>query len=166
MGKFVPFPGTVFKSYRQRQRPSPKTSTSTVYMFNQKDDRRNQPFSCRMMNLQTDLDDVVDAISGDVSSKVRGVKGHCSAIVKLLSGHKDLLVSHTTWTEWVSSKYHIVCKCSRPLDSISNATRISRVNSTKLHAVHCRDGSELFYPIGWENNWFWGNVEQSCKPLH
>lgn len=54
-------------------------------------------FSYSMMNLQTDLDDVGDAISGDVSAKTRG-EGRCSAIVKLLAGHKDLLVSHTTWT--------------------------------------------------------------------
>lgn len=122
-----------------------------------------------MMNLQTDLDDVADAISGDVSSKVRRAKGHCSAIVKLLSGHKDLLVSHTTWTEWVSSKYHIFCKFSRPLDSISNATRIYCVrfkiqrNRTQYTAVI---EAVFVHPIGWENNRFWGNVPQSCEPLH
>lgn len=167
MRKSVPFPGTVFKSRtvndKDRLQKPPHLD-----MFNQKDHSRYQPFSCSMMNLKTDLDDVADAISGDVSWKVHRAKGHCSAIVKLLSGHKDLLVSHTTWTEWVSSKYHIVCKCSRPLDSISNATLISRVrfkiqrNRSQYTAVIGAN----FFRIGWENNRFWGNDDQSCKPLN
>lgn len=51
------------------------------------------------MNLQDDLDDVVSAIEGDVSAKLRG-ETHCSAFIKLLPGNKDLLMGHNTWTRF------------------------------------------------------------------
>lgn len=34
---------------------------------------------------------------------------HCSALIKLLPGYKDLLVSHVTWTGLVGSFYlHVI----------------------------------------------------------
>ncbi|XP_054257974.1 putative phospholipase B-like 1 [Macrosteles quadrilineatus] len=66
-----------------------------------------------VMNLQPDLDDVADALEGDVSSKVRG-DTRCSAIVKLVSHNQDLLVGHNTWTTY-SQMYRQLKKYNMPL---------------------------------------------------
>jgi len=49
------------------------------------------------MNLAGDLEDLGDALKANFTpQQVRG-DGHCSALIKLLPGNKDLYVSHVTW---------------------------------------------------------------------
>lgn len=50
------------------------------------------------LNALDDLDDISVALNSSmVERKVLG-SGSCSALIKLLPGNKDLLVSHATWS--------------------------------------------------------------------
>lgn len=48
-----------------------------------------------------DLEDLESALNKSIQSRPLG-SGSCSALIKLLPGNKDLLVSHDTWNTYQS----------------------------------------------------------------
>jgi len=56
-------------------------------------------FSCSLLQIQGDLEDLESALGGGATSRVVG-SGSCSALVKLLPGNSELLVSHDTWSDY------------------------------------------------------------------
>ncbi|RXM99252.1 Phospholipase B-like protein B, partial [Acipenser ruthenus] len=55
----------------------------------------------RLFNLGGDLEDLESALNKTDQSRALG-SGSCSALIKLLPGNKDLLVSHDTWNNYQS----------------------------------------------------------------
>ena len=53
------------------------------------------------MQVEGDLDGLEQALGRKTPSKMFG-SGSCSALVKLLPGNKDLLISHDTWGSYNS----------------------------------------------------------------
>lgn len=53
----------------------------------------------RLLQLGGDLEDLESALNRSSPQRVLG-SGSCSALVKLLPGHRDLLVAHDTWTSY------------------------------------------------------------------
>lgn len=82
-----------------------------------------------------DLEDLESALNKSSLSRTLG-SGSCSALVKLLPGNKELLVSHDTWNNY-QSMLRIVKKYSFPfrlspkgdLDKFNHIT-FAYVNST------------------------------------
>lgn len=56
-------------------------------------------FPPRLLQLGGDLEDLESALNRSSPQRVLG-SGSCSALVKLLPGHRDLLVAHDTWTSY------------------------------------------------------------------
>ena len=64
-----------------------------------------------LFQVQGDLEDLESALKGSSNDKASGSSGHCSALIKLLSGNKDLYVAQDTWADLESmlrilKKYH------------------------------------------------------------
>ncbi|XP_041084538.1 putative phospholipase B-like 2 [Polyodon spathula] len=59
------------------------------------------PFGFLLFNLGGDLEDLESALNKTDQSRALG-SGSCSALIKLLPGNKDLLVSHDTWNNYQS----------------------------------------------------------------
>ncbi|XP_048841676.1 putative phospholipase B-like 2 [Brienomyrus brachyistius] len=59
------------------------------------------PFGFLLFQMGGDLEDLEAALNKTTLSKTLG-SGSCSALVKLLPGNKDLLVSHDTWNNYQS----------------------------------------------------------------
>uniref|UniRef100_A0A8C3EKB2 Phospholipase B-like n=1 Tax=Corvus moneduloides TaxID=1196302 RepID=A0A8C3EKB2_CORMO len=57
------------------------------------------PFGFLLLQLGGDLEDLESALNRSSPQRVLG-SGSCSALVKLLPGHRDLLVAHDTWTSY------------------------------------------------------------------
>ncbi|NXE38537.1 PLBLB protein, partial [Ptilorrhoa leucosticta] len=57
------------------------------------------PFGFLLLQLGGDLEDLESALNRSSLQRVLG-SGSCSALVKLLPGHQDLLVAHDTWTSY------------------------------------------------------------------
>lgn len=58
-------------------------------------------FSTSLFQLGGDLEDLEAAFNKSESQRVLG-SGSCSALIKLLPGNQDLLVSHDTWNTYQS----------------------------------------------------------------
>lgn len=56
-------------------------------------------FPPRLLQLGGDLEDLESALNRSSPERVLG-SGSCSALVKLLPGHRDLLVAHDTWSSY------------------------------------------------------------------
>ena len=54
-----------------------------------------------LMQVEGDLDGLEQALGRKTSTKMFG-SGSCSALIRLLPGNKDLLVSHDTWGSYSS----------------------------------------------------------------
>ncbi|XP_057267237.1 putative phospholipase B-like 2 [Pezoporus wallicus] len=59
------------------------------------------PFGFLLLQLGGDLEDLESALNRSSPRRVLG-SGSCSALLKLLPGHRDLLVAHDTWTSYQS----------------------------------------------------------------
>ncbi|NP_001076460.1 putative phospholipase B-like 2 precursor [Danio rerio] len=59
------------------------------------------PFGFLLFQMGGDLEDLEAALNKSSQSRSVG-SGSCSALIKLLPGHKDLLVSHDTWNNYQS----------------------------------------------------------------
>ncbi|XP_078523272.1 putative phospholipase B-like 2 [Lissotriton helveticus] len=70
------------------------------------------PFGFLLFQLGGDLEDLESALNRTDSSRVLGT-GSCSALIKLLPGNKDILVSHDTWNTY-QSMLRIIKKYSLP----------------------------------------------------
>uniref|UniRef100_A0A8D2QR88 Phospholipase B-like n=1 Tax=Zosterops lateralis melanops TaxID=1220523 RepID=A0A8D2QR88_ZOSLA len=57
------------------------------------------PFGFLLLQLGGDLEDLESALNRSSPQRVLG-SGSCSALVKLLPGHRDLLVAHDTWSSY------------------------------------------------------------------
>ncbi|XP_012869858.1 PREDICTED: putative phospholipase B-like 2 [Dipodomys ordii] len=60
-----------------------------------------KPLGFLLLQLSGDLEDLEPALNKSNSKPVLG-SGACSALVKLLPGHRDLLVAHNTWNAYQS----------------------------------------------------------------
>ncbi|XP_069848073.1 putative phospholipase B-like 2 [Dipodomys merriami] len=58
-----------------------------------------KPLGFLLLQLSGDLEDLEPALNKSNSKPVLG-SGSCSALVKLLPGHRDLLVAHNTWNSY------------------------------------------------------------------
>lgn len=65
-----------------------------------------------LLQLGGDLEDLESALNRSSPRRVLG-SGSCSALLKLLPGHRDLLVAHDTWTSY-QSMLRIVKKYTLP----------------------------------------------------
>lgn len=65
-----------------------------------------------LLQLGGDLEDLESALNRSSSRRVLG-SGSCSALLKLLPGHQDLLVAHDTWTSY-QSMLRIIKKYTLP----------------------------------------------------
>ncbi|XP_038075350.1 putative phospholipase B-like 2 [Patiria miniata] len=75
------------------------------------------PFGFLLFQADGDLGDIQTALKADSGQKRGRFAGHCSALIKLLPGNKDLFVSHDTWTEYgsmlrVVKKYNFAFRMS------------------------------------------------------
>ncbi|XP_069727387.1 putative phospholipase B-like 2 [Phaenicophaeus curvirostris] len=70
------------------------------------------PFGFLLLQLGGDLEDLESALNRSSSHRVLG-SGSCSALLKLLPGHRDLLVAHDTWTSY-QSMLRIIKKYTLP----------------------------------------------------
>lgn len=73
------------------------------------------PFGFLLFQLGGDLEDLEAALNKTDASRQLG-SGSCSALLKLLPGNKDLLVSHVTWNTY-QSMLRIVKKYTLPFHS-------------------------------------------------
>ncbi|XP_044131264.1 putative phospholipase B-like 2 isoform X2 [Bufo gargarizans] len=73
------------------------------------------PFGFLLFQLGGDLEDLEAALNKTDASRELG-SGSCSALIKLLPGNKDLLVSHVTWNTY-QSMLRIVKKYTLPFRS-------------------------------------------------
>lgn len=58
-------------------------------------------YSSRLFQLGGDLEDLESALNKSSQTRPLGA-GSCSALIKLLPNHKDLLISHDTWNTYQS----------------------------------------------------------------
>lgn len=65
-----------------------------------------------LLQLGGDLEDLESALNRSSPRRVLG-SGSCSALLKLLPGHRDLLVAHDTWTSY-QSMLRIIKKYTLP----------------------------------------------------
>ncbi|XP_033924171.1 putative phospholipase B-like 2 [Melopsittacus undulatus] len=70
------------------------------------------PFGFLLLQLGGDLEDLESALNRSSPRRVLG-SGSCSALLKLLPGHQDLLVAHDTWTSY-QSMLRIIKKYTLP----------------------------------------------------
>ncbi|NXW56764.1 PLBLB protein, partial [Eurystomus gularis] len=70
------------------------------------------PFGFLLLQLGGDLEDLESALNRSSARRVLG-SGSCSALLKLLPGHRDLLVAHDTWTSY-QSMLRIIKKYTLP----------------------------------------------------
>ncbi|XP_074015954.1 putative phospholipase B-like 2 [Numenius arquata] len=70
------------------------------------------PFGFLLLQLGGDLEDLESALNRSSPRRVLG-SGSCSALLKLLPGHRDLLVAHDTWTSY-QSMLRIIKKYTLP----------------------------------------------------
>ncbi|KAM9281001.1 putative phospholipase B-like 2 isoform 2-T2 [Morus bassanus] len=70
------------------------------------------PFGFLLLQLGGDLEDLESALNRSFPGHVLG-SGSCSALLKLLPGHQDLLVAHDTWTSY-QSMLRIIKKYTLP----------------------------------------------------
>ncbi|XP_055555441.1 putative phospholipase B-like 2 [Falco cherrug] len=70
------------------------------------------PFGFLLLQLGGDLEDLESALNRSSPQRVLG-SGSCSALLKLLPGHQDLLVAHDTWTSY-QSMLRIIKKYTLP----------------------------------------------------
>ncbi|XP_023326751.1 putative phospholipase B-like 2 isoform X2 [Eurytemora carolleeae] len=76
-----------------------------------------------VMNVFGDLEDLESALNPtQLPNKVLG-KGHCSALLRLLPGNADLLVSHDTWNSY-QSMLRIIKKYNMPFKRSSRSSEI------------------------------------------
>ncbi|NXT19217.1 PLBLB protein, partial [Syrrhaptes paradoxus] len=71
-----------------------------------------KPFGFLLLQLGGDLEDLESALNRSSPQRVLG-SGSCSALLKLLPGHRDLLVAHDTWTSY-QSMLRIIKKYTLP----------------------------------------------------
>ncbi|XP_022093226.1 putative phospholipase B-like 2 [Acanthaster planci] len=81
------------------------------------------PFGFLLFQAGGDLDGIEAALKADGGRKRGRFSGHCSALIKLLPGNKDLYVSHVTWTEYgdmlrIVKKYNLPFRMSPQLSEI------------------------------------------------
>ncbi|XP_056384751.1 putative phospholipase B-like 2 [Hyla sarda] len=76
------------------------------------------PFGFLLFQLGGDLEDLEAALNKSDASKDLGA-GSCSALIKLLPGNKDLLVSHVTWNTY-QSMLRIIKKYTLPFRTNPN----------------------------------------------
>ncbi|NXK48824.1 PLBLB protein, partial [Chauna torquata] len=70
------------------------------------------PFGFLLLQLGGDLEDLESALNRSSPRRLLG-SGSCSALLKLLPGHRDLLVAHDTWTSY-QSMLRIIKKYTLP----------------------------------------------------
>ncbi|XP_049661502.1 putative phospholipase B-like 2 [Accipiter gentilis] len=70
------------------------------------------PFGFLLLQLGGDLEDLESALNRSSPRRVLG-SGSCSALLKLLPDHRDLLVAHDTWTSY-QSMLRIIKKYTLP----------------------------------------------------
>ncbi|XP_054852634.1 putative phospholipase B-like 2 [Eublepharis macularius] len=80
------------------------------------------PFGFLLFQLGGDLEDLEAAFNKSDSQRVLG-SGSCSALIKLLPGNQDLLVSHDTWNNYQSmlriiKKYTLPFRTSAQSDTV------------------------------------------------
>ena len=93
--------------------------------------------SCSLLQIQGDLEDLESALGVGATSRVVG-SGSCSALVKLLPGNSELLVSHDTWSD-----YHGMLRIFKHYDlkfRMTNGSSKWGLNSY----VSCRRGKPRF----------------------
>lgn len=76
----------------------------------------------RLFQMGGDLEDLEAALNKSSQSRTVG-SGSCSALIKLLSGNKELLVSHDTWNTYqamlrIMKKYIFSFRTSLKGDSV------------------------------------------------
>uniref|UniRef100_A0A8C0EHG7 Phospholipase B-like n=1 Tax=Bubo bubo TaxID=30461 RepID=A0A8C0EHG7_BUBBB len=74
------------------------------------------PFGFLLLQLGGDLEDLESALNRSSPQRVLG-SGSCSALLKLLPGHRDLLVAHDTWTSY-QSMLRIIKKYTLPFRAL------------------------------------------------
>ncbi|XP_069475333.1 putative phospholipase B-like 2 [Ambystoma mexicanum] len=74
------------------------------------------PFGFLLFQLGGDLEDLESALNKSDSTRVKG-SGSCSALIKLLPGNQDLLVSHDTWNTY-QSMLRIIKKYTLPFRTV------------------------------------------------
>jgi len=90
-----------------------------------------------LLQIQGDLEDLESALGGGTTSRVVG-SGSCSALVKLLPGNSELLVSHDTWSD-----YHGMLRIFKHYDLKFRMTNGSSKRGLNSY-VSCRRGKPRF----------------------
>lgn len=101
----------------------------------------------RLFQMGGDLEDLEAALNKSQQSHTVG-SGSCSALIKLLPGNKELLVSHDTWNNYQSmlrimKKYSFSFRTSVKGDLLSCSVKHSVTDSSTefkpfLHQCFCR----------------------------
>ncbi|NXJ80244.1 PLBLB protein, partial [Trogon melanurus] len=92
------------------------------------------PFGFLLLQLGGDLEDLESALNRSSPRRVLG-SGSCSALLKLLPGHQDLLVAHDTWTSY-QSMLRVIKKYTLPFRTSAGGACAGIPGSTQVFSSY------------------------------